>query len=95
MELKKYEVVFVDEYNIWWFVGFYDKLEDAEKDVNEYIKDYTLEDEDSEYNEFATEFGENKSLGRLQEYFSTYGNCFDRIINTPNGCIEIRGFIFE
>ena len=90
MKLKKYQVVFVDEYNNWYLVGFYDKLREAEKDVNEYLKTYV----DEETNE-PLWVGEHSPFGELTEYASTYGSCFDKEFCTPEGCIEIRGFIFD
>ena len=90
MILKKYEVVFVDEYNNWYLVGFYDTLEEAEKDVNDYLLQY----KDEETNK-PLMFGDDTALGRLVEYPSTCGNCFDKIIDVPEGCIEVRGFIFK
>lgn len=91
-ELKKYQVIFVDEYNNWYLIGFFDNLQDAEPDLNNMLKDYTmLNDEDEEV---ECQFGENKSLGHLNEYVSTFGNCFDRVIDADCGCIEVRGFIF-
>lgn len=92
MELKKYEVVFVDEYNNWYLVGFYDKLREAEKDVNEYLKTY-VDEETGEPLWFGSD--ENSPCGELTEYASTYGYCFDRILDTPEGCIQVRGFIFD
>lgn len=90
MNIKKYEVVFVDEYNNWYLVGFYDTLKEAEKDVNEYLKTYV----DEETNE-PLYFGKNSTCGELTEYASTFNYCFDRILDTPEGCIQVRGFIFD
>ena len=91
---KIYQVVFVDEYNNWYLCGFYTSLLDAEEDVNEYLKLYTLE---PEMNEGETEaaFGDDKPLGHLTEYASTFESNFDRVIDVECGCVEVRGFIFN
>ena len=91
--LKKYQVVFVDEYNNWWLVGFFDKLQDAEPQLNEMLKEYVGIDYDG--NEYKVQFGDDTQLGHLTEYASTYGSCFDTEISCDCGCIEVRGFIFE
>ena len=93
MGLKKYQVVFVDEYNNWWLVGFFDNLRDAEPQLNDYLKCYNACEGDEEYDHFA--FGDNETLGPLTEYMATSGWCFDRIIDVDAGVIEVRGFIFE
>lgn len=93
MELKKYQVVFVDEYSIWYLIGFFDDLQDAEPELNEYLKTYVGYDDDG--NECTFKFGDNESLGHLQEYTGTFGSCFDRILDASCGCIQVRGFIFE
>lgn len=92
--MKVYQVVFVDEYNNWYLCGFYTSLLDAEKDVNEYLSGYTLE---SDMNEGETEaaFGDDKPLGHLEEYASTFEFNFDRVIDVECGCVEVRGFIFD
>ena len=90
LKIKKYEVVFVDEYNNWYFVGFFDTLEEAEPELNTYLREYT----DEETGE-PLELSDTSSLGRLTEYPSSFDYCFDRIIDVPEGCIQIRGFIFE
>ena len=94
MELKKYQVVFVDEYNNWWLVGFFDNLRDAEPQVNEFLNGQCgYDDEGCEVEHLA--FGEDAPLGHLEEYPSSFGRCFDRIIEADVGVLEVRGFIFE
>ena len=92
----KYQVVFVDEYNNWWLIGFFNNLQDAEPALNDYLKDYELSDDEMEddSDSLVPEFGEGKSLGELTEYASTFSTCFDRIISTTCGTVEIRGFVF-
>jgi hypothetical protein len=41
-ELKKYEVFIQDEWNNLWLVGFYDNLEDAVPEVNEFLETYHI-----------------------------------------------------
>ena len=91
--MKKYQVVFVDEYNNWYLIGFFDSLRDAEEDVNSYLSNYTCVDDNGE-NEYVPQFGDDTELGHLREYASTFGPCFDRVIDVDCGCIEVRGFIF-
>ena len=89
---KKYQVVFVDEYNNWYLVGFFDNLEDAVPEVNSYLETYEC-DEDDEISG-VPQFGKDGNLGELTEYASTTSFCFDRIIDTTSGCVEVSGFIF-
>lgn len=50
LELKKYEVLIQDEWNNLYQMGFYDKLEDALPDVNDFLSVYgTKIDEIKEY----------------------------------------------
>lgn len=50
LELKKYEVFIQDEWNNLWLVGFYDNLEDAIPEVNEFLTTYDVRiDEIKEY----------------------------------------------
>lgn len=93
MKLKKYQVVFVDEYNNWWLIGFFDNLIDAEPELNSMLKDYKMIDDDGE--EVECQFGNDTLLGHLEEYPSTFSMCFDRIIEVSEGCVEVRGFIFN
>ena len=93
MKLKKYEVVFVDEYNNWYLIGFFDKLQDAEPELNNMLSDYTGYDEDG--NPCTFQFGDDTVLGHLVEYPGTFSYVFDRILDADVGCIQIRGFIFE
>ena len=90
----KYEIVFVDNYNNWYLIGFFDNLIDAETEVNSYLKDYTPDKEEYPY---ATNlcFGEDTALGHLTLCPSTFGYCFDRTISTEEGGIEVRGFILN
>lgn len=88
---KRYQVVFVDEYNNWYLVGFFDNLEDAVPELNSYLEDYELEEDDLSG---TPQFGKGTNLGELTEYASTFSPCFDRIINTTCGCVEVRGFVF-
>ena len=91
---KKYQVVFVDEYNNWYLVGFFDKLEDAVPEVNAYLESYELEEDEEGNTGVVPQLGKDASLGELTEYASTFSSCFDRIIDTTCGCVQVRGFIF-
>ena len=79
----KYQVVFVDEYNNWYLIGFFEKLEDAEPLVREYLEGYDFEDGIT-----------IEEACHLEEYASTFCSCFDKIIDTTCGCVEVRGFIY-
>ena len=89
---KKYQVIFVDEYNNFYLIGFFDNLRDAEADVNSYLKGYELDD-DENYG-MEPKFGDGCSLGPLEEYAGTFSPVFDRSFSTTSGYIGIRGFIF-
>ena len=40
--MKKYQVIFQDEYNNLYHLGFYDKLEESLEDINNQLKVYNL-----------------------------------------------------
>lgn len=90
---KKYQVVFIDEYNNMTEIGWFDKLKDAEPTLNELLKGTILQDGENDGQE--AQFGADKPLGELREYPSTMGYCFDRMIDAENGLIQVRGFIRE
>ena len=93
MKLKKYQVVFVDEYNNWYLIGFFNDLREAEPGLNEMLRDYVGYDDDGNKCEF--QFGDDTVLGHLVEYPGTFSPVFDRILDADVGCIQVRGFIFE
>ena len=92
LKLKKYQVVFVDEYNNWYLIGFFDNLRDAEPQLNVMLEGYTGYDDDD--NRIQLQFGDDTDLGPLQEYAGSLSPVFDRIIDTDVGCIQVRGFVF-
>lgn len=53
--MKKYQVIFQDEYNNLYEVGFYDKLEDSINDINDYLEPY--EERIEELEEYVSTFG--------------------------------------
>lgn len=55
LELKKYEVIIQDEWNNLYQIGFYDKLEDALPDVNDFLEAYDVEIQ--ELIEYPSTFG--------------------------------------
>ena len=89
---KKYQVVFVDEYNNWYLIGFFNNLKDAEPELNDCLKGYEMDDED--YDGKEPQFGEGESLGELTEYAGTFNPVFDRTISTTCGYVAVRGFVF-
>lgn len=91
--MKYYHVIFVDEYDNWYELGMYASLKDAEPDVNSQLEGYNYVDEDGNSTDEHPAFGEDKNLGPLQEYASTFGPCFDRMIDVDEGCVQVRGFI--
>lgn len=83
-----YEVMMQDEYDNLYLLGFYESLDDAIEDINDFISAY--------YEDGATPL----KKGDLAEYASTFGSCFDREIEWKNeddcpGYIMIRGFILS
>lgn len=83
-----YEVMMQDEYNDLYLLGFYESLDDAIEDINDFISAY--------YEDGAIPL----KKGDLAEYASTFGACFDREIEWKNeddcpGSIMIRGFILS
>lgn len=92
LELKKYQVVFVDEYNNWYLVGFFDNLRDAEPQLNSMLEGYIGYDEDG--NKIKLQFGDDTELGPLVEYAGSFSPVFDRILDADVGCIQVRGFVF-
>ena len=83
-----YEVMMQDEYNNLYLLGFYELLDDAIEDINDFISAY--------YEDGAIPI----KKGDLAEYASTFGACFDREIEWKNeddcpGSIMIRGFILS
>lgn len=83
-----YEVMMQDEYNDLYLLGFYESLDDAIEDINDFISAY--------YEDVAIPL----KKGDLAEYASTFGSCFDREIEWKNeddcpGSIMIRGFILS
>ncbi len=90
-----YQVIFVDEYNNLYELGFFTSLADAEPVVNGYLSQYVLSDEYEDFSGEVPEFGEEKNLGPLVDYLGTFGPVFDRIVNVEEGCVQVRGFIKE
>ena len=85
----KYQVVFVDEYNNWYLIGFFNDLHDAEPFIRDFLNGYEFEDDG--------ELSQEELLERachLEEYPSTFSTCFDKCIDTTCGCVEVRGFIY-
>ena len=83
-----YEIMMQDEYNDLYLLGFYESLDDAIEDINDFISAY--------YEDGAIPI----KKGDLTEYASTFGACFDREVEWKNeddcpGSIMIRGFILS
>ena len=53
--IKKYEVIIQDEWNNLYQIGFYDKLEDAIPEINEFLSVYEVEI--TELKEYPSTFG--------------------------------------
>lgn len=95
---KRYQVIFVDEYDNMYLIGFYSNLRDAEPDLNAYLDGYNGYGDDDEEVDAPLHLGDDDGpgcLGHLEEYASTLSMCFDRIVDTTVGCVQIRGFVFE
>lgn len=91
--MKYYQVLFIDEYDNIYELGNFATLKEAEPIVNEYLKQYELNEYDVESDGGVPCFGEKTNLGHLFEYASTFNTCFDRIIPVSEGSISVRGFI--
>jgi hypothetical protein len=77
---KKYQVFIQDEWNNNTLIGFYDNLEDAIPEINEYLKDcYNVQID--ELKEYASTF--NMCFDKDVE------------IDDGDNSIMIRGFIFD
>ena len=80
MQDKKYIVFTQDEWNNNYLMGFYDNLDDAIPDINDWLEIYDLELE----------------KGDLVEYPSTFGTVFDKELETEDETVlMIRGFILK
>ena len=55
LKLKKYEVIIQDEWNNLYQIGFYDKLEDAIPEINDFLSVYEVEI--TELVEYPSTFG--------------------------------------
>lgn len=85
--MKLYQVIFQDEYNNLYMLGFYKDLRDSIQDINKELDSYdiVIEEED------------------LKLYPSTFSECFDLSIrnidryedNDDIPDIYVRGFVFE
>ena len=80
---KIYEVIFVDEYNNFWFVGFYHNLQNAVPDINDHLREYNASiDHIEEY---------PSTLGTCFD-FEVVGN--NEVDDGYTGCM-VRGFVFD
>lgn len=75
-----YEVIIQDEYNNLYFIGFYHKLENSIKDINDFLKVYDIQIKSLE-----------KYPSTTEECFDTY--IIDK--NGEETGVMIRGFIFN
>ena len=80
MQDKKYIVFTQDEWNNNYLMGFYDDLDDAIPDINDWLEIYNLKLE----------------KGDLAEYPSTFGTVFDKELETEDEAVlMVRGFILK
>ena len=80
MENKRYIVFTQDEWNNLYLMGFYDELDDAIPDINNWLDIYNIKLE----------------KGDIAIYPSTFGYTFDKEIETEDGSfIMVRGFILK
>lgn len=80
-----YEIIMQDECNDLYQLGFYQSLDDAIEDINDFIGAY---DDDGAV---------HLKKGDLAEYASIFGTCFDREVEWENeedcpGTVMVRGF---
>lgn len=80
MQDKKYIVFTQDEWNNNYLMGFYDDLDDAIPDINDWLEVYNIK----------------LNKGDLVKYPSTIGSAFDKEIETEDGTfLMVRGFILK
>ena len=80
MQDKKYIVFTQDEWNNNYLMGFYDDLDDAIPDINDWLEIYNLKLE----------------KGDLAEYPSKFGTVFDKELeNEDETVLMVRGFILK
>lgn len=83
--MKIYEVIFQDEWNNLYLIGYFKTLDDAIEPLNEQLKQYNVK----------------LKKGDLVEYPSTFGYCFDKDLselfenNDEVSNLQIRGFILD
>ena len=85
--MKIYQIIFQDEYNNLYLIGFYKNLKDSIRDINEELDSYgaVIDEED------------------LTLYSSSFSECFDLSIknmdryenNDEIPDIYVRGFVLE
>ena len=85
--MKIYQIIFQDEYNNLYLIGFYKNLKDSIRDINEELDSYgaVIDEED------------------LKLYPSSFSECFDLSIknmdryenNDEIPDIYVRGFVLE
>lgn len=76
-----YQVIFQDEYNNLYLLGFYKDLDDCIDSVNEYLGD--------DYKKLEK--------GDLTVYPSTFEMNFDKTIYDKDecNCVYVRGFVYD
>lgn len=80
MQNKKYIIFMQDEWNNLYLMGFYNNLDDAIPDINDWLEVYNVK----------------LDLGELTEYPSTFGYTFDKEIETlTEEVVMVRGFILK
>lgn len=85
--MKIYQIIFQDEYNNLYLLGFYKNLKDSIQDINEELNSYNVSITEED----------------LKLYPSTFSECFDLSIRNIDryendddiSDIYVRGFVFE
>ena len=79
--MNLYQIIFQDEYNNLYEIGWYGDLNTAIPDVNQFLKGYNVQLKE----------------GAIEEYAGTFGSCFDLnlcdLFEDLEECVMIRGFV--
>lgn len=93
---KLYEVIFVDEYNNFDLLGWFDNLDDAIEPINNRLEvygDYKLENGD--FQEYPGTFGSCIDMSLSNFFVDKLGEEYEDKIYGDIQCCEVRGFVHE
>lgn len=91
---KKYQVVFVDEYDNWFLIGFFNDLDEALPGVNGHLALYEADPDEGDKPQKVW-LGEGSPFGELAERPGSFSSVFDVNVDVPEGCVQVRGFVLR